>query len=135
MNARVFLLVLVTGLFMSAWNGDQAAMQAALASRDRARVNVVASDRSEESQTSAYTTTKLMPKSEPASSADLRDEHQRLPFPLPAGISAGRYQAVSDRGSSQLVVIPAGETQGTVERDLYITDAADGSRWYLIRQR
>ncbi len=37
MNARVFLLVLVTGLFMAIWNGDQNAMQAALARREQAR--------------------------------------------------------------------------------------------------
>lgn len=35
MNARLLLLVLVTGLFMAAWDGDQAAMEAALARREQ----------------------------------------------------------------------------------------------------
>lgn len=35
MNARVFLLILVTGSFMAVWNSDQEAMQAALAKRQK----------------------------------------------------------------------------------------------------
>lgn len=43
MNARVLLLVLMNGLFMAAWTGDQAAIQAALARRNQVRAALVAS--------------------------------------------------------------------------------------------
>mgnify|MGYP000592639809 CR=1 FL=1 len=42
MNARVVLLVVVTGLFMTAWDGDQAAMQAAIVKRDQKQATQLA---------------------------------------------------------------------------------------------
>jgi hypothetical protein len=42
MNARVFLLVLVTGSFMAIWNSDEKAMQAALARRQQAMNHQIA---------------------------------------------------------------------------------------------
>ena len=42
MNGRVLLLVVVTGFFMAAWDGDQAAMEAALARRAQQRATSVA---------------------------------------------------------------------------------------------
>lgn len=46
MCARVLLLVLMNGLFMAAWTGDQAAGEAALARQQRARDVLVASQKS-----------------------------------------------------------------------------------------
>ena len=37
MNARVFLLILVTSVFMAVWDSDQKAMNAALARKSRLR--------------------------------------------------------------------------------------------------
>ncbi len=137
MNARVFLLALVTGLFMAAWNGDQAAMEAAVARRDESRASGVARMLSEPGL--PYRATTLQTGSAAvrpghSGSAVARSE-RTLPFALPAGISAGTYQAVSDHGRTRELVVDAAQATGSVDRDLFITDAADGSRWFLIRQR
>ena len=43
MNARLLLLMLVTAGFMAAWDGDQAAMHAAVVRREEQKRQVIAS--------------------------------------------------------------------------------------------
>lgn len=123
MNARVFLLVLVTGLFMAIWNGDQNAMQAALARREQARALRIAlaetSVRSDSGVLAAVA-------AEPLTGAD--------EVPLPAGIHAGTYQAVSQTGVVRMVEVPTDDrSNATATREFYISDDAEGVRWYFVR--
>lgn len=143
MNARFGLLVLVTALFMMAWDGDQASMQAALARRDakqqamRLALNDVdaqpsqlvkadeppSSDAPQSSQTVSHSETQVQADTDTA----------ELP-PLPAGIAAGKYQAVSQSGKSIELNVTAEQATSDIAEDLYFSrDPSDGSRWYLIR--
>ncbi len=127
MNARVFLLLLVTGLFMAAWNSDQAAEQQFLAQRAqrRAAMAVVESD---------------VPRTVPAAIAALSQpqltSHVAVPTPVvsqfrPDGMAGGTYRAVSESGVTfELTVANGAEVP---VREFYVADSPQGQRWYFIR--
>lgn len=123
MNARVFLLFLVTALFMGIWTGDQNSMQAALARREQARaMRIAQADTGVRSDSGASSTA----DSNPPKSVD--------EVPLPTGIPAGRYQAVSQTGLVRILEVPADVRSGsTAIREFYISDDESGIRWYLVR--
>ncbi|MBL8816760.1 MAG: hypothetical protein JNL58_12070 [Planctomyces sp.] len=136
MNARVFLLVLVTGFFMAAWNSDQNAMQAALARRDQARATRVAmleaTSRADSSSASIHDADSN-PNAEAASDSP-SDESIQHGIPLPSGIVPGHYQAVNQAGVIQKIEVHKTESsQQAGPRDFYISDDAAGNRWYLVR--
>ena len=133
MNARVLLLVLITGLFMAAWDGDQAAMHVAIAKRAQQRATAVAvvqptvDAEPAEVTVFSHTLTALNPhQSRPAVS-------EQSNIALPDGIAAGQYQAVDQFGGMRLLEISEDEATGRNARDFYLVDAQDGTRWYLIR--
>ena len=133
MNARVLLLVLITGLFMAAWDGDQDAMHAAIARRTQQRAAAVAAVqptvdhvRTEVAPPKHSLTVMRIEESSPAVS-------EQIDVPLPPGIAAGQYQAVNQFGQTQLVEVSEHEATGQNVRDFHLVDAKDGSRWYLIR--
>lgn len=123
MNARVFLLVLVTGLFMAIWNGDQNAMQAAVARREQARaMRIALAETGVRSDSGAMTS---VAADIPKTSGDV---------PLPVGIPAGQYQAVSQTGLIRLIDVPTlVESESKAVREFYISDDSSGVRWYLVR--
>lgn len=131
MNARVLLLMIVTAGFMAAWDGDQAAMQIAVARRNEQRRDNIA----------AMAVNANAPVDEHAVQADLKtvsvtqraasvDLHSSV-VPLPEGIAAGTYQAVNQAGTSLRIDVE--KNSDVPPRDFYTADAKDGSRWYLIR--
>jgi len=121
MNARVLLLMLITGLFMAAWDGDQAAMQTALAKRDQQRQQQVAA-----------TSIVRLPKPEPISTVFvIHQDSAAEQVPLPEGIAAGSYQAVNQNGTTLRVDVQ--ERSNSQRRAFYMVDADNGDRWYLIR--
>ncbi|HIF00213.1 MAG TPA: hypothetical protein EYG03_17555 [Planctomycetes bacterium] len=133
MNARVLLLVLITGLFMAAWDGDQAAMHAAIAKRTQQRATAIAAmERTVDSEPTEVALSKhsltvlKIQESRPAAS-------EQIDVPLPPGIAAGQYQAVNQFGHTQLIEVSEHEATGQNVRDFHLVDAKDGSRWYLIR--
>ncbi|GAB5444242.1 MAG: hypothetical protein Fues2KO_45910 [Fuerstiella sp.] len=144
MNGRVLLLVMVTGLFMAAWDGDQEAMQAALARREAAQHTQIANV----PQPEPLRVTTVSHSAKPASAAAVVDQPRPaeptnaaattatvriVDVPLPAAIAAGSYQAVNQSGRTIRVEISeAGATSNTAQ-DLYTVDGNDGSRWYLVR--
>ncbi|MCR9200243.1 MAG: hypothetical protein NXI04_16535 [Planctomycetaceae bacterium] len=152
MNARLLLLVLVTGLFMAAWDGDQAAMEAALARREQriadARLarkmelssdvvtawSAVTDDDMAKELTHSLTLAAASSPAEPAA-VNLEEDVVRTAaddvVPLPPGIAAGSYQAVNqNNGSSIRVTVVEGSDQ---PRDFYTVDSDNGDRWYIIR--
>ncbi|MEO2013743.1 MAG: hypothetical protein ABGZ53_05175 [Fuerstiella sp.] len=133
MNARVLLLVLITGLFMAAWDGDQAAMHAAIAKRTQQRATAIAAmERTVDSESTEVTIPKhsltVLKIEEPKAAAS-----EQIEVPLPPGIAAGQYQAVNQFGQTRLIEVSAREATGQNVRDFHLVDAKDGSRWYLIR--
>jgi hypothetical protein len=126
MNARLFLLVLVTGLFMTAWDGDQDAMQAAIARRAIQPTTAIA--RKDDRRPARYTML------HPRQSLTAIDAHpQSEQIPRPAGISSGNYQAVSQSGQTVRMTVVETADSHVSHRDFYTADATDGSRWYWIR--
>ena len=146
MNARVLLLVVVTGLFMGAWDGDQAAIQVAVAKRAQLRQQSITARTAASPKVLAAQTSKhklaSMPVSKPpettadhckpVSAGDLNEQQANL-FPLPASVQRGDYQAVSQTGESFRVSVTKEAAGDAVSRDFYMVDAKDGVRWYLIR--
>ncbi|MEO2030847.1 MAG: hypothetical protein ABGZ35_02055 [Planctomycetaceae bacterium] len=128
MNARVLLLLLITGLFMAAWNGDQTAKQRFLALQSQQRDAM-----------SLASVAGLVPARGPST------ESQRTgPIPTsvqinrhvvsqfrPDGIGAGTYRAVSETGVTFELTVD--NNQGVAERDFYVADAPTGTRWYFVR--
>ncbi|MEZ6125492.1 MAG: hypothetical protein R3C49_20280 [Planctomycetaceae bacterium] len=139
MNARILLLVIITGLFMAAWDGDQTAMQAAVARRDlrnaerlavasavdMARSNPVRTVSAHEPLPNVTAAAENAPTAEPSIAADA--------VPRPATIAPGTYQAVSQDGATLRIVVPVGSNASAAVREFYTVDAEDGNRWYLIR--
>lgn len=144
MNARVLLLVLVTGLFMAAWNGDQTAMEAAIVRRDVRIANArlalqqqqdsevqTASISADSSPIHSLTVAKVSDASETV--AATTPSPAQLEVPLPRGIAAGDYQAVNqDTGETQQLTVTETNAKETT-RDFYTVDDEQGARWYLIR--
>jgi hypothetical protein len=133
MNARVLLLVLITGLFMAAWDGDQAAMHAAIAKRAQQRATAIAA---------AHPTVDAEPAEVtfPTHTLTALKTHESGPtasepadIPLPDGVAAGQYQAVDQFGGIRLLEVSEDEATGRNARDFHLVDAKDGTRWYLIR--
>lgn len=133
MNARVFLLILVTAFFMAAWNGDEAAMQAAIARRaDRqAQAIAAASAPPVEPQTAPVTAAAQPLTTVSVKSGEDVVEVAAASVPLPKGIAPGTYQAVNQAGTS--IRLDVDEPSESPARDFYMVDAEDGDRWYLIR--
>jgi hypothetical protein len=135
MNARVLLLVLITGLFMAAWDGDQAAMHAALAKRAQQRATAIAAMQPTvdaepaEVTVPSHTLTALKPHESGHSVSG------QTVVSLPDGVAAGQYQAVDQYGGIRLLEVSADEATGRNARDFHLVDAPDGTRWYLIRIR
>lgn len=142
MNGRVLLLVMVTGLFMAAWDSDQAAMQAALAKREAARQSLIAHAR-QPNQQEPHRLTGLPSTSDPEptpetirrSSDEAVAAVRRQDVPLPAAIAAGSYQVVDQFGHILRIDIDRQRARGNVAQDFYVTDGTDGRRWYFVRLR
>ena len=134
MNARVLLLMLVTAVFMAAWDGDQDAMQAAVARRSQQNHQPVAASESTESQRRSLTHELTRPVLQTVSTSLERSAVGTLnseDVPLPDEIASGTYQAVNQAGIS--VRLEVSKPQHTQPRDFYLVDAKNGERWYLIR--
>lgn len=153
MNARLLLLVLVTGLFMAAWDGDQAAMEAAIARRDQriadARLALL-KDKEENAATAWLPVTDEDVASElkhsltvaantKANSVDMpvepvsqHKEVASIEVPLPPGIPSGDYQAVNQSNGNS-IRITVDKESGKQARDFYTVDDDNGQRWYIIR--
>ena len=145
MNGRVLLLVVVTGLFMAAWNGDQAAMEAALAKRAELQAQNIAKRKNaathqnvdEREQSKVH---KLASVSKPVLSTAGQDAVPKtvsvsvtVNVPLPRGITAGIYQAVNQSGACVRMTVSAEQSTGKADREFYTVDGSDGARWYLVR--
>ena len=138
MNARVFLLVLVSALFMGAWNGDQKTMEAAIARRDKLREEAWAAakqDIGEDLQKSTVAVAVPVSHRQPAKSPEgaALDEREAMNVPVPKGIGAGRYRAVSQSGATYEINVRHRTESAIASRDFYMVDAENGDRWYLIR--
>ncbi|MCH2201213.1 MAG: hypothetical protein MK102_04530 [Fuerstiella sp.] len=125
MNARILLLMLVTGLFVTAWNGDQASRQEYLAQQlhQRPASTVV--------RTSNDRITSNSPLAAGHMQTSIRNErHVVTPF-RPDGMVDGDYRAVSETGATFELKIDNSTNAGS--RDFYVADSPAGTRWYFVR--
>lgn len=142
MNGRVLLLVIVTGLFMMVWDGDQAAMQAALAKRSERQQSTQVASITEPPRACRRTAasaplvltgvTSVLESATPVSSSGTEHGNDSQ-VPLPPGIAAGEYQAINQTGRVMAVTVPRSQDSRRTGRDFYVADGEDGQRWYLIR--
>lgn len=147
MNGRLLLLVLVTAMFMAAWDGDQAAMEAAFARRAERQASLLAARSSETAGEPTAATdsplqvTTVSLKKPVVSSASHRPSAKRpLPstvsaddVPLPETIAAGTYRAVNQSGETVVIIVAGQNATALTARDFYIVDAENGDRWFLVR--
>ncbi|APZ91903.1 hypothetical protein [Fuerstiella marisgermanici] len=155
MNARVVLLVLVTALFMTAWDGDQAAMQVAYAKRSQKQATLLAQRAAAQStqdataadstdgQSSEHALTAMAyPDKQTADDAkpcgdSTCSAKAKQPgpddVPLPTGIASGTYKAVNQAGQIVEVTVADGDVTNAGAREFYTADSKSGDRWYLIR--
>jgi hypothetical protein len=148
MNAQVLLLAIVTGLFVAAWDSDQAAMQTALARRsDAQQHNAVASASVKRTAVIPPVRTEQLSRPSTARTAgsavvpldDIQNKSPReesVLVPLPVDLPAGDYQAVNQRGISLRITLNSSggaDSSHKSTRELYISDTPTGERWYLVR--
>jgi|GEM_PF-4762296 len=127
MNARVFLVVVLTGLFMTAWNADQAAEQQFLAQRAELRAAMaVAHTNEHESTISADAVAVSVHNSD-----TLRREQTTDSCFRPNEMAVGSYRAVSEHGETLEFTVD--EQSDSAVRDFYIADSPEGVRWYFVR--
>lgn len=139
MNARFLLLVIVTGLFMAAWDGDQAAMEAAIARREsriqNARLLLAQSNDQTNTvqvvQTTADTThpvTLTGSRPEDKGSAVAAEE-----VPLPPRIAAGEYRVVDQLGRTTMIEIAKEDATSDHSMPMHSFMDDQGNPWYFIR--
>ncbi|MFN8705734.1 MAG: hypothetical protein ACK526_21040 [Planctomyces sp.] len=148
MNAQVLLLAMITGLFVTVWDGDQAAMnkslamkrsqQSMLSKKSAASPSHNLSGPLQAAKEQGLIREKIESRKIRASESMVSEQvlQARLrSIPLPEGIPAGEYQAVSQSGETiRIVVNPQQEkSEKTSHRDLYISDSKSGIRWFLVR--
>ena len=135
MNGRLLLLVLLTAMFMAAWDGDQTAMQEALARRAERQTTQIASSSPQHVEESPRThRVTSVSHRKPARQPEVKETRSvAVNVPLPPSIAAGKYQAVSQTGATVLITVPASKSQNAPARDFYVSDSADGERWFLVR--
>ncbi len=138
MNARVFLLVLMTGLFMALWNGDQAAMEAALARRSQAQQHML-------SESKVVPAVQSVAKCQPANTAVVAQTAVRVVqseyVPLPQDLPPGEYQAVSQSGKTLRVSVHENSNGNDSscndkiddQSDIFVSECANGTRWFFVR--
>ena len=127
MNARVFLIVVLTGLFMAAWNGDQAAKQQFLVQRDELRAAVAIAQENE--RTPAISNDAL-----PVSISHTHTVTPARPVVSqfrPDGMATGFYRAVNEHGVTFELTVD--NQSDAAQRDFYVADAPNGVRWYFVR--
>ena len=130
MYARVFLLLLVTGLFMAAWNTDRTAEQEFLAWQAWRQSEIAdAGERTELGVRAARRSSRdprlivhLPSTAEPASQAVSQFRPK---------MASGNYRAISETGVTFELTV--GSSSNGVPRDFYIADSPDGIRWYFVR--
>lgn len=128
MNARVLLLVLVTAMFMAAWDGDGKAEQKALARLDQQRQALIAQKSSEASVPVTLQHRKARVKGREAA-----DESSAVAPPLPEAIAAGKYQVVGQNGQTVRMTVTRKQASSRHPRDLYFVDDSSGTRWVFVR--
>ncbi len=136
MNARVFLLVLMTGMFMALWNSDQAAMQAALARRAQASASAIASRNSGVQPVLSGRSDAMRTVAQAHELADAAESAVSAVVPLPVDLPVGDYQAVSQTGQTVRISIDANSQNSghAVQiRDMYLSETPGGVRWYIVR--
>lgn len=127
MNARIFLIAVLTGLFMAAWNSDQAAEQQFLAQRAEQRAAMAVAQFDDDSPA---VSSEVIPVSVADSYSVTPTQSVESPF-RPDGMAAGSYRAVNELGATfEFTVAPEFESAA---RDFYVADAPDGVRWYFVR--
>jgi len=127
MNARVFLLVVVTGLFMAAWNSDQEAEQQFLAQRAqlRAAATLAQADNAMPGIDSSHVQTVIR---HPATVTPVRPVVSQF---RPDGLAAGSYRAVGENGVTFELTVES--SANATKREFYVADSPAGVRWYFIR--
>ncbi len=111
MNARVFLLILVTGAFMAVWDAD----------RPTAATNSVATVKSHH---------QLLTRSS-----------NGVPvIPLPTGLQSGTWQVFNHDGDTFRITVEGRKVQGVKTADnqsnneqICVVTGTDGIRWCFIR--
>ncbi len=129
MNARVFLIAVLTGLFMAAWNSDQTAEQQFLAQRAEQRAAMAVAQFDNDSPA---VSSEVIPVSAADPHSATPTQSVESPF-RPHGMAAGSYRAVNEHGDTfEFTVAPEFESTA---RDFYVADAPDGVRWYFVRMQ
>jgi len=131
MNARVFLLLLVTGLFMAAWNGDQAAKHEFLAQRAIQRAAIAAAESDGGAGTLTDTGSESTVQLAGPMPMDAPSSHHVVAHFRPDGMAAGRYRAVSESGVTFELTVDNDTTAAA--RAFYVADSPQGIRWYFVR--
>jgi hypothetical protein len=124
MAARVFLLLVFTGLFAAAWNSDRpppaAPTLASNTQRLLERPSVV-----DEVQ-------RPMIVAQLSDAVAISSESDFSYCQLPEGIAAGTYRVIDKAGRVGWVSLPAGKFVSASPQDIYVNDSPQ-VRWYFIR--
>jgi hypothetical protein len=137
MNARVFLVVLLTAIFMAVWDADQKAMEAALARKQHSRdlAVQVAVTRNQPRRDNAG----IRPERIPA--AEVKADPISPVIPLPRNLADGTWQAISESGAVYSITIDRAAAPGpaadiadvSFEESFAIFTPANGDRWCFVR--
>lgn len=141
MNLRLSIVILAASLFMAIWNADQRAIQKhAVAARGRQSAAAVAA--ANPGVSSAILTPVLLPNAVPpsvnATSHPATPEGTPLPpvdsvIPLPTGLAAGTWTAVSEDGSRTVITVHQTPATGNAEQHFCIVTGEHGRRWCFVR--
>lgn len=111
MNSQLLILMFVTGLFMSIWDSDQ---------RHETTVIAIAAKK-------RAAAAKLLPvRSAPARTS------LSQPFPIPEGLSAGKWRVLEERGRSYELNIE-GDAESAPRVQFHLCTDGDGRRWCYVR--
>jgi hypothetical protein len=138
MNARVFLVVLLTATFMAVWDADQKAMNAALARKQQSsdRLNHVAVTRNQP----RLDKVKNLPDRRFAVGAKGHDTSDCF-IPVPRNLATGTWNAIAESGEIYTITIGRTSAAGfssvaadeSLEECFTLSNSACGDRWCFVR--
>ena len=137
MNARVFLVILLSAIFMAVWDTDQKAMDAALAKKQQSSdrpVQVAVTKHQPRLNT-------IPPASMCVAAAKGTVDAVESFIPLPRSLANGTWQAIAESGEVYSITIDRTAAARTspviadesIENSFAIFTAPKGDRWCFVR--
>ena len=146
MNARVFVLLLVSAAFMAVWNDDQTHSTQILLSKDRVRANALTMVPARQEAASGASSEETVTDTLETIASDTPKTSVQPVIPLPVNLQPGTWHAISHDGDTFRITIERtngehdsanskSEGSAVTESKFCIITGPGNVRWCFIKQQ